>query len=401
MRLSRLRLSFSVICLYSLAALTLCTAQTDDVLCRGGNGKFEASFRREVKVHVGAARSDGLATRTCEAILSSGGQEVSVASGAWQVDLDAFGIDLGLGVPVATFQVQKSEFDCCTTYLIYSLQNPPRLLRALTGGSSFQVSDLDLDGRVEIWTDDAAAIDGLDRLTLSDFEFLPSLVLRFENNQLLDVGAEFQTYFDERIAKVRAQIDSHDLKDFKNTDGKLATLGAFPPEVVHRLRKAKVGVLEIVWAYLYSGRQREAWAALQEMWPGADVERIRAAIVSARDHGILAQTNGAGAASSAHKRKRATIYDVAMSQGDESEIASPQPILLRRPPPSTAERASQKAEILVDLIIDSAGKVRSAGSATSIDPELVQAALGWKFIPAQRGKHAVASRTHLAVSLRR
>jgi hypothetical protein len=400
MLLSRLRLSFSLFSLCSLGALNLCAAQTDDVLCRGGNGKFDASFHHEVKVHIGAAKIDGLATRTCEAILSSGWQEVSVASRVSEVDLDAFGTDLGLDVPVATFQVKKSEFDCYTTYLIYSLQNPPRLLRTLTGGSAFQVSDLDLDGRVEIWTDDAAAIDGLDKLTLSDFEFLPSLVLRFENDRLLDVGAEFRPYFDQRIAKVKSQIDSQDLKDFKNTHGKLGS-GTFPPEVIHRLRKAKVGVLEIVWTYLYSGRQREAWTALKEMWPSADFERIQAAIVSARDRGILAQTNGAGSAGTAHKRKRATIYDVTMSQGDESEIASPQPILLRRPPPSTSEQASQKAEILLDLIIDSAGKVRFAKSTTAADPELLQAALGWKFIPAQRGKHAVASRTHLAVSLRR
>lgn len=396
-----LRLAFSLISLFSLGALNLCAAQADDVLCRGGSGKFDASFHREVKVHVGAAKNDGLATRSCEATLSSGTQEVSVASGAWDVDLDAFGTDLGLGAPVATFQVKKSEFDCCSTYLIYSLQNPPKLLRTLTGGSSFQVSDLDLDGRVEIWTDDAAAIDGLDKLTLSDFEFLPSLVLRFENGQLWDVGAEFRPYFDQRISKVKAQIDPQDLKDFKNTDGKFATLGAFPPGVMHRLRKAKVGVLEIVWAYLYSGRQREAWAALQEMWPSPDVERIRAAIASAHDSGVLAQTNGAASAGPGHKRKHATIYDVTMSQGDESEVASPQPILLRRPPPSTPEQASQKAEVFVDLIIDSAGKVRLARTSTVADPELVQAALGWKFIPAQREKRAVASRTHLATSLRR
>src|SRR5277367_5950039 len=114
------RLSLCFLSLWFPAALNLCTAQTDDVLCRGGSGKFETDFHREIKVHVGAAKIDGLATRTCEATLSAGGQDITVASGVWEVDLDAFGADLGMGVPVAAFQVKKSEAECCTEYLIYS-----------------------------------------------------------------------------------------------------------------------------------------------------------------------------------------------------------------------------------------------------------------------------------------
>jgi len=380
------------------SALSLCAAQTDDVLCRGGNGKFDTDFHREA-VHVGATKSGGLATRTCEAVLISAGQEVTVASGAWEVDLDAFGVDLGMGVPVAAFQVKKSETDCCGTYLIYSLQKPRRLLRTLTGGSSFRAVDVDLDTRVEIWTDDAAALDGFESLTFSEPDFLPPVVLRFERGQLLDVGAEFQTYFDQLIAKLKGRIDARDLKDFKNSDGKLGPGATLPPEIRYRLHKVKTGIVEIVWAYMNSGREREAWAALLDMWPEADVERIRAALVKARERGVHAQADGAE--TTAPKKKRATIYDITMSEGDESDVTGPRPILLLRPPPRALEQNPTAGEVTVDLIIDAAGKVHSAGSAKSIDADLIEAATGWKFIPAQRGGHAVACRTHMAVSLRR
>jgi hypothetical protein len=379
------------------AALSFCAAQSDDVLCRAGNGRFDADFHGEVRVLVGATKNGGLATRSCEATLNSTGQEVMVASEAWEVDLDVFGSDLGLGMPVAAFQVRKSEAECCTSYLIYSLQNPPRLLRTLIGGHSIQASDIDLDTRVEIWTDDAAAVDGFDGLSPSELSSPPPVVLRFEQGKLLDVGAEFQPHFDQLIAKVKREIDPRDLKNFKNSDGKLTPGTAPPPELGYRMRKVKIGIVEIVWSYLNSGREHEAWAALADMWPGDDLERARAAIVKARERGGHAQADGVPPP--AQKKKRATIYDVTMSEGDEAQVTSPRPILLWRPPPASG--GLEKAEISVELIIDSAGKVHLATSANSADAELLDAAMGWKFIPAQRGGRAVASRTRLAVSPRR
>lgn len=187
------------------ATISLCSAQTHDVLCVRGSGNFSTIFHTGVAAHVGAAKNGGLATRACEAGLSWGDQTLAVASEAWGIDLDAFGIDLGLGVPVVAFQIQKSESDFSRTYQIYSLQKPPRLLRALKGGDFFSASDSDLDARVEVWTDDAAAVAGFDNLSLSELDFPPPVVLRFLRSQLLDVGSEFRPYFDHLIANLKAQ----------------------------------------------------------------------------------------------------------------------------------------------------------------------------------------------------
>jgi len=384
-----------------------CHAQGRDALCSNGSGNFEGEFHTGVKLRLGAARktATGLATRVCEATLSGDKQEIIVSTMASQLDVDAFGADLGLGVPVVTFQVKQSDTECCLAYQIYSLEKPPGLLRAIAGGSFFSASDTDLDGRVEIWTDDAAAVDGFENLAGGELDFAPTIVLRFEHHHLLDVSSEFRIDFDHKIAKLRGELDSEDLRDFKNSDGKLASPGRFSPERIHRLRGLKIKVLEIAWSYLYSGREPEAWLALADMWPDSDVHRLRMAMLDVRAHGIHAQVDGTSSGVSAGRKKRATVFDTThRSERSKSEIVPPQPILLRQPASAASEQGLTDSEVLLDLLIDSAGKVRPvepAGNTKSADPDLLMAATGWKFVPAFKDGRAVASRLRLAVSAKR
>jgi hypothetical protein len=190
---------------------------------------------------------------------------------ASQLDIDVLGVDLGLHLPVVAFQVKKSDADSGMAYQIYSLQKPPRLLRTIAGGDVFSAADTDLDDRIEIWTGDAGAVDGFENLTLGDLDFAPTVVLRFEDHRLVDVSSEFRSHFERQIAEVRARLDSRELRDFRNSDGQLPATSPLPVAQLHRLRLAKIKVLEIVWAYLYSGREQDAWNALADMWPPADL----------------------------------------------------------------------------------------------------------------------------------
>jgi hypothetical protein len=379
-----------------------CRAEIPDVLCNEGSGSFEAAFHTGVKVRVGAAKKGGLARRLCEAAMSWDQHNEVVATDAFQLDVDAFGVDLDVGVPVVTLQVKKSSADCCMTYLIYSLQKPSRLLRTITGGDFFSAADTDLDGRVEIWSHDAVAVAGFETFVLGELDAPPTIVLRFEGGRLLDVSSEFQTYFDSEIASIREKIDQHDLLDFKSSNGTLTPPTALSVEQLHRLRRVKARVLEIVWSYLYSGREQEAWRSLAEMWPAADVERIRTAVLDARTHGVRAEVDGVSTEGPNGKKKRVALFDAtSSSQPNKSQIISPRPILLRRPPTSLT---LPESELLLDLVIDSAGKVRSAepsGKTKWADADLLGATAGWKFIPAFKGNRPVASRSRLAVSLAR
>ena len=390
----------------------LCHAQTHSVLCTDGTGTFEAALFNKVQVRVGATRKGALAVRSCEATLSWNDQKLAVATDIPVLDLDAFGVDVGLGVPVAAFQTKKSKDDCCMTYQIYSLQKPPKLLRTLTGGSFFDAADTDLDGQVEIWTDDAAAVNGTDNLTLAELDFAPPMVLRFEKGKLLDVSSEFVPDFDKRIEALRSQLRPQDLNDFKGSDGKLQSSDSSLAEQIHRLREIKVKVLEIVWSYLYSGREQEAWRSLSDMWPTSDADRIRDVLVKARAAGMHTQLDGISTAipvkrktvrlftpTSSSRELQQQIFSQHPTQVNEAEEPDPilaaVPILVRSfPTVGIADQALPQGEMTVTLVIDSAGKVRSAapiGNTSWKNIDLMSALSEWKFIPAFKGHRAVAS----------
>ena len=404
--------------LFLLSCLTasVCHAQSRDVVCRGGVGFFEAEFPTGVKVHVGASRIGELEARVCEAALSWGDQNLVVSDAAPELDIDAFGADLGLGVPVVAVQVKKSKADCCMEYRIYSLREPPVLLHSITGGEYFSAADTDLDDRVEIWTDDAASVEGFENLRLRDLDFAPPIVLRFVRGRLLDASSEFRSYFDQKIADERAKLNPQDLVDFKSSDGKLAFVAAIPADPLPRLRSVKVKVLEIVWSYLYSGREQEAWRSLAEMWPAADFDRIRAALLNARARGIRSQVDGVSTAVPAGHETHAKIFDGTTTVSPltgvtpkgvkpKPEITPPRAILMERQPPvSAVEIELAQSESLLKLVIDSAGKVRSVeamGNDERIDEGLVRSTSNWKFIPAFSDGQPVASQILLGVSLRR
>jgi hypothetical protein len=402
--------------LFSFLAASNCHGQNRDILCRDGVGDFDVEFLTGVRVHVGAGRNQELAARVCNASLIWSDQTLALTSAVSELDIDALGVDLGLGVPILALQVKKSKTDCCMAYEIYSLKQPPVLLRRIVGGEFFSAADTDLDGRIEIWTDDAAAVDGFENFKLSDLDFVPPIVLRFARGRLLDVSSEFRPYFNQKITEERAKIVAQDLEDFKNGDGKLDPASMIPVIKLNRMRSAKIKVLEIVWSYLYSGREQDAWHSLQEMWPASDIDRIRSAILGARAHGIRSQVDGALTVTHPGRQANVKIFDGTIVVSANSElmpkgakvappITPPRAILMEREPPFTPkEQELAQNESTLKLVIDSAGKVRSAeviGNLEKIDEQLLRSTTGWKFIPAFNAGQPVASQILLGVSLRR
>jgi len=407
---------------FLLSALSsLSTAQ--DVVCSDGFGSFYAGSATGVALTVGPPKQQsGLADRACQAKLSWNNQELMLAPDEWQVDVDLAEADLGFGAPVVAIQTKRTDVDPLMRYEIYSLAKPPRKLRTITGGDAFSARDSDLDGQIEIWTHDAEAVNGFEGIPLNAFDFPPAMALRFEDQRLIDVSSEFPSHFDEQIATVRAQFDANELSKFKSSDGKLSSLHHLSPNELHDLMTTKIGVLEIVWGYLYSGREQEAWSALAEMWPANDVERIRTAIVDARERGIRRELDGISSLSAPQRRKkRAMIYEMSTENmtvddgptkvtkeagGPDDKMklfqldAPPRPIFFRRPPPPDGvSPASYYREVAVDMVIDSAGKVWSIKTeGKTPDKELITASAEWRFVPGLKDGRPVASRMRMEVA---
>jgi hypothetical protein len=407
------------------AIASACHAQSGAVVCHDGIGNFEAISPTGVSVQVGAARSEGFARRACEGVLLWEKSKALIASGVTEMDVDAFGIDLGVESPAATFQVKKSQAECCMTLQIYSLRKPPKLVRTITGGTFFSTADTDLDGRVEIWTNDTASLEGFESREFGGSYSAPTVVLRFVQGRLLDVGSEFQGYFDGEIAKVRSGLDPGELREFKNSSGRLPPTAHFSPEDLRRsekLERTKEKALQIVWAYLYSGREQEAWKSLAEMWPPADFDRVREAIISARDRGLRAQVDGVSGKASSGAEKNMGVFDArtlrvveaAMMlsgqriqgeriEGKKTDIVLPTPILIgHKPVEGRSDDTLPDSGLMLDLVIDAAGKVRRAGSTDPLfDSSLKDATTSWKFVPAFRTERPIASEIYFIISPKR
>jgi hypothetical protein len=118
---------------------------------------------------------------------------------------------------------------------------------------------------------------------------------------------------------------------------------------------------------------------------------FRSLILDVRTAGIQSQVDGVDTKPRLHVKKFAYIYETAgESNGrpqDPMEPASPnlradvkpQAILLRRV--VVGEIPLPQSEQMVDIVIDAAGKVRSAKAVGNKDLDLVNDCAGWKFIP--------------------
>jgi hypothetical protein len=92
-----------------------------------------------------------------------------------------------------------------------------------------------------------------------------------EPDGLRDVSWQFVEQYDSEIALARAKIAEGEIRKFQVAD----------------FEDAKKVVLEIVFSYLYSGREAQAWQTLNEMWPARDKDRIKKLILETKAEGIL------------------------------------------------------------------------------------------------------------------
>ena len=435
MSLRSFRFLATILLLLSLSAT--CAAQTifpanptRFLVCNKGDGRFEGKLPEGtsgagITVSVGAAKQgNGFAAHACQAKFTWRRHELVVTPQAAQADIDVMGADFGLGSLVVAFQI-KAENDPHIHYEIYSLSNPPRLLRTITGEDFFSAADTMSDGSVEIWTTDAAAVDGIEGLPLAAFA-APTVVLRFEKRKLIDVSSQFRPFFDGRIATLRAQLNAEQLTRFRQSDGRLSSQPWTPDHPAAGLLATKINVLELVWCYLYSGREQDAWGALAEMWPRADLDRIHAAMAAMQSRGLRSQVDGVSHnALPFRQSQRAEIYEGVGPSGSgivtedpafhsivpnppsshaERADTAPLQILLRIPPPRGGESWDEGKRM--ELVIDEAGKVRSArimvpltvsildkspvpesADNSALDKYWLTATAGWKYIPAYKLGH--------------
>jgi hypothetical protein len=124
-----------------------------------------------------------------------------------------------------------------------------------------------------------------DYLFLSHAESpFPTVYLRLVGTRLVDVGREHTADYDHEITEAKRDLSPAELQQLHSAVNADELYGN------DSNRRAETQILQIIYAYLYSGRQTQAHQALTEMWPAFDQEAAWKKILEARRKGILRYT---------------------------------------------------------------------------------------------------------------
>jgi hypothetical protein len=214
----------------------------------------------------------------CRAVLTSAtGKRITIAY-EWALSVDPItGSDMnGDGAPKVVLDGYSGGVHCCYTYLVVSLGRTPKVLHTFANPVPINF-EKQPDGTALI-----RAADGVfDYFVIPHSDaVIPQLVLKPEGNVLVDVSAQHPEVYDREIEQARAALTTEDIGKLKasNYRNKLFT------DQVPTVHK----VLTIVLDYVYSGRDEQAWQALDDYWPAGDVSRIKSLIAERRHRGLLA-----------------------------------------------------------------------------------------------------------------
>ncbi|HMC31683.1 MAG TPA: hypothetical protein VKL99_12675 [Candidatus Angelobacter sp.] len=183
------------------------------------------------------------------------------------------------GSPDLVLEGYSGAAHCCWTYHIISLGAEPGLLVRFENerGAGFAIDAG--SGNMEIRALDGA-FDYFDQMSHAASPF-PKVYLRLQGKKLIEINQEHLADYDRDIHKWQLEISGKDLSVFRQAENR---------EEKYGFEDTAFLALQIVLAYLYSGREAQARKALEEMWPSFDQDRIWKLIFDRRSKGILRYT---------------------------------------------------------------------------------------------------------------
>ena len=227
------------------------------------------------------ARSSKRAER-CQAVVAESASKATKAKTVakdWALSINRLsGTDInGDGKPELIVQGYSGGAHCCYTYRIISLSSGLPLIREIHDQVPVLFVRRDA-GSTEIHAGDGV----FDYFLLPHSDsVIPQIFLRLDGDKLVDISGEHVAEYDKQIEKAHSELGAADLDKLRKSTYNQNML-------IDQLPTVKK-VLTIVLNYLYSGREDQAWLALGEMWPPADVERVKKLILERRSRGLLSQ----------------------------------------------------------------------------------------------------------------
>jgi hypothetical protein len=277
--------------LYVCVVVALCGTALAAPDCINARGELQRQLWDGYTLLIGPATGDHI--NECRAaVVASDGKAV----------FEIFGVDAGMngatGRDVSNDGSRDVVIESHTAspgnvYSIVGTRNPAGLLRQLTTTVRLSFEDRKGDGHIEIVTHDTAFL-GFEGLENEESP-QPPVFLRLKGKEIFNVSTLYWPEYEMEITRAKAQLGRDDVGDFMGTTPSKKTekdKAAGPtPQEERRNLATKATVLKIVLNYLYAGKGQEAWQALKDMWPYADRDRVRQAILKTRMSGVLGDIN--------------------------------------------------------------------------------------------------------------
>ena len=259
-----------------------CAAQTPDDRCPSGsafnNGtkKIEREISEfRVRIAHGAEYNSGF-DRCGFEVRDRTGRLVVRGEDAWVEALPEMYV-LRIGTNDLVIETGSAAGPhCCYTYYIVTQLPAPHVGAKIESREPIEFIDYRGIELNDLVTCDASGFDYFDGLAAA-YSPCPRVFMRFVRGKLTDIGSLFKGQYDQEIAQARARMKPDALQYFHSRN-------------IYDDVEMASNVLQIVLAYLYSGREEQAWKELAAMWPPADLQRIKSEILKARAKGILRYT---------------------------------------------------------------------------------------------------------------
>ena len=162
---------------------------------------------------------------------------------------------------------------------VVALGEQAHLVKTIENQYGFWLQD-DCGGKTQIWTSDGGFQGNSELIDVYHYDlFIPSVVLEMEGEKLTDATPMCRAYFDKQIESLRSKLTTQDVNGFRTDQ-----IG----DALHR-REVKGRILNIIFCYLYTGREEQAHEVLRQLWPTNDSDRLWEAILKARTAGVLSQ----------------------------------------------------------------------------------------------------------------
>jgi hypothetical protein len=247
-----------------------------DISCRSG------AVSQQKKVVSGFEVRFSSAGDKCHAAVLSPIGKIAFETEAAELGLDKeSGKDInGGGEPDLVLFAQDGPPAYGYTYSFVGLGQHPALLTQIQNGYGIWFKQFTSKGPIFILTADAGLRDLPGIREIYHFDLLiPEVIFRLRGDKLTDVSDQFQARYDAQIARAQNHLNPGVIERFRN---ERISNDFYRGEI-------KGWILTVVFSYLYSGRERQAWRALQQMWPTNDVAHVKKAILDCRSRGILSE----------------------------------------------------------------------------------------------------------------